>query len=100
MFNVVATGTGKLFYKAGLLGVDDVTVTPFTTAGRQFRYTNGDAILTSILTMNYWAAGTKLLIYLTTDNVGAISFQTQTGVGIGAGSNLLMSARYQIARFS
>jgi len=101
MFNCVATDVVKLFYKAATLGADNVTVTPFSTAGRQFRFTNGDAILISIKTINYWAAGTKLIIYLHTDNVGALTFQTQAGVAFpNGGSNTLMSARYQLARLS
>lgn len=99
MFNCVATGVAKLFYKAALLGADNITITPFTTAGRQFRFTNGDAILTSIKTTNYWAAGTKLIIYLHTDNVGALTFQTTAGVPFpNGGANNLISARYQLAR--
>ena len=101
MLNCVATGVAKLFYKAATLGADNVTVTPFTTAGRQFRFTNGDAILVSIKTINYWAAGTKLIIYLHTDNVGALTLQTTAGVPFpNGGTNTLVSARYQLARLA
>jgi hypothetical protein len=101
MFNCVATGVVKLFYKAATLGADNVTITPFATAGRQFRFTNGDAILISIKTINYWAAGTKLIIYVTTDAVGSLTLQTTTGVPFPNGAtNTLMSARYQLARLS
>jgi hypothetical protein len=98
MLNCQTSGNVTLLYRAATLDASGNPVA-FATAGRSFSLTSTTDSLVTILTKNYWTAGTRLILYFTTSNVTNLVLSRAASTPIGVQAVSLEAFRVQIQGF-